>query len=146
MLVVHEWLYTWAGAERCLEELLSLIPHADLLVGIVTPEMRARHPIAGRAAETWVGRLPGAHTHHRWFLPLHALAFRRFDTSRYDLVISLSHAFEKLVRARAGRHLCYCFSPPRYLWDLHGTYTRHSSIAQRVALRVATLPLRATKN
>jgi glycosyltransferase involved in cell wall biosynthesis len=143
VLLVHEWLYTWAGAERCLEELVALVPHADLLVGIVTPEMRARHSIAERAAETWVGRLPGAHNHHRWFLPLHALAFRTFETSRYDLVISLSHAFEKLIRARKGRHLCYCFSPPRYLWDLYDTYARHASWPQRMALRAATFPLRA---
>ena len=145
VLIVHEWLYTWAGAERCLDELFGVVPQADLLVGIVTPEMRAQHATAARAIETWVGRLPGARTHHRWFLPLHALAFRRFDTSRYDLVISLSHAFEKLVRARkgGGAHLCYCFSPPRYLWDLRDTYARHLSWPQRVSLRLATFPLRA---
>lgn len=143
VLLVHEWLYTWAGAERCLEELVAVVPQADVLVGIITREMRARHAIARRAVETWVGALPGAHSHHRWFLPLHALAFRTFDTSRYDLVISLSHAFEKAIRAPNGRHLCYCLSPPRYLWDLHDTYTRHASWPQRVALRAATFPLRA---
>jgi glycosyltransferase involved in cell wall biosynthesis len=143
VLLVHEWLYTWAGAERCLEELVALVPHADVLVGVVTPEMRAQWVIAERAAETWVGGLPGARKHHRWFLPLHALAFRRFDTSRYDLVVSLSHAFEKLIRARNGRHLCYCFSPPRYLWDLYDTYARHASWPQRMALRAAIAPLRA---
>jgi glycosyltransferase involved in cell wall biosynthesis len=143
VLLVHEWLYTWAGAERCLEELVAIVPQADLLVGVVTPGMRAQHAIAGRAVETWVGRLPLARTHHRWFLPLHALAFRGFDTSRYDLVISLSHAFEKSIRSRNGRHLCYCFSPPRYLWDLHGTYARHAPWPERLALRAATAPLRA---
>ena len=143
MLLVHEWLYTWAGAERCLEELLAVVPQADLLVGMVTPEMRAQHPIARRAIESWVGSLPGARTHHRWFLPLHAMAFRAFDTSSYDVVISLSHAFEKTIRARRGRHLCYCFSPPRYLWDLYDTYARHASWPQRIALRAATFPLRA---
>jgi glycosyltransferase involved in cell wall biosynthesis len=143
VLLVHEWLYTWAGAERCLEELVALVPHADVLVGVVTPEMRTQHSIARRAAETWVGGLPGARMHHRWFLPLHAVAFRTFDTSRYDLVVSLSHAFEKLIRARTGRHLCYCFSPPRYLWDLYDTYARHASWPQRLALRAAISPLRA---
>jgi glycosyltransferase involved in cell wall biosynthesis len=143
VLLVHEWLYTWAGAERCLEELMAIVPQADVLVGVVTPEMRARHAVAERAVETWVGSIPGAHSHHRWFLPLHALAFRAFDTSRYDLVISLSHAFEKVIRARAGRHVCYCFSPPRYLWDLYDTYARHASWPQRMALRAAASPLRA---
>jgi glycosyltransferase involved in cell wall biosynthesis len=141
VLVVHHWLYTWAGAERCLEELLAILPNADVLAGVITPEMRKTNAAAASAHETWVGRLPGARRHHRWFLPLHALAFRAFDTSPYDLVISLSHAFEKLVRGR--QHLCYCFSPPRYLWDLHETYAQHASWPQRLALRAAVVPLRA---
>ena len=144
ILIAHQWLYTRAGAERCLEQLLEIVPHADLLAGIVTPEMRRSYAPAARAIESWVGRLPGARSHHRWFLPLHALAFREFDTAKYDLVISLSHAFEKTVRARAGaKHLCYCFSPPRYLYELHGTYAAHGSAAQRVALSLASAPLRA---
>ena len=141
---MHEWLYTRAGAERCLEHLLEVVPHADLLVGVVAAAMRRDYPPAQRAIESWVGKVPGARTRHRWFLPLHALAFSRFDTSRYDLVISLSHAFEKTIRRpSAGRHLCYCFSPPRYLYDLRDTYAARAPLVQRVALTAATGPLRA---
>lgn len=144
VLLVHEWLYTWAGAERCLEELLRIVPHADLLAGIVTPRLRAERAIAAHAKESWVGRVPLARRHHRWFLPLHAAAFATFDTSRYDLVISLSHALEKTIRRPPrGRHLCYCFSPPRYLWDLRDTYASLAPWPQRVALRLGTAPLRA---
>lgn len=144
MLVVHEWLYVWAGAERCLEELLKVLPHADVLAGVITPEIRAKQPIAARARETWLGNLPGARRHHRWFLPLHSLAFASVDTSDYDVVISLSHSFGKLVGRRKGAvHLCYCFSPPRYLWDLRETYDRHLPTLERTALLVAGAPLRA---
>ena len=80
VLVVHEWLYTWAGSERALDEILSVFPQADLLVGVVTPHMRGAYAIAERAEESWVGKLPAARTHHRWFLPLHALAFTLRDT------------------------------------------------------------------
>jgi glycosyltransferase involved in cell wall biosynthesis len=144
ILIVHEWLYTRAGGERCLEELLEIVPHADLLAGIVTPEMRRSYEPARRAMESWVGRLPGARTHHRWFLPLHAVAFSRFDTRPYDLVISLSHAFEKTIRKRRGaRHLCYCFSPPRWLYDLRDEYAARAPLHQRMALGAMLEPLRA---
>lgn len=144
ILIVHEWLYTRAGAERCLEQLLALVPHADLLVGMVTPEMRRSYPPAKRAMESWVGKLPGARRHHRWFLPVHALAFRTFDTSKYDLVISLSHALEKTIRKRPGaKHVCYCFSPPRYLYDLRDAYADRAPLAQRLALAAMTAPMRA---
>ena len=145
VLLVHEWLYTWAGAERVLEQLVALMPHADVLAGVVTPEMRERHPVARAARESWVGRVPGARSHHRWFLPLHALAFALEDTRDYDVIISVSHAFEKAIRKSRPRsvHLSYCLSPPRYLWDLSDAHDRLTRGRQRLALRTARAPLRA---
>lgn len=145
ILLVHEWLYTWAGAERCLEQLVALMPHADVLAGVITPEMRRQHEIAGRARESWVGRIPGARRHHRWFLPLHALAFSRFDTSQYDLVISVSHAFEKAIRARkrGAAHVSYCLSTPRYVWDLSEAHDRLATPVERIGLRLGRPVLRA---
>lgn len=144
VLFVHQWLYTWAGAERVLEELVAVAPHADILSGIVTPDMRNAHDIARRARESWVGAIPGARTRHRWFLPLHAVAFSAFDARDYDLIVSVSHAFEKMIRARNGAtHVCYCLSPPRYLWDLRETYAAMATLPQRLALRCAGPVLRA---
>ena len=145
ILLVHEWLYTWAGAERVLEQLVALLPHADVLAAIVTPAMRQAHPIARGAKESWVGALPGARRHHRWFLPVHAMAFAGYDTRAYDLIISVSHAFEKAVRVRkaGGVHLSYCLSPPRYLWDLRASHDALARPIQRTALRLARPALRA---
>ena len=144
VLLVHEWLYTWAGAERCLDELLALMPHADVLAGIVTPAMRRSHEAARRARETWVGLIPGARVRHRWFLPMHALAFRMFDASKYDLVVSISHAFEKMVRRGAeGVHVSYCLTPPRYLWDQSAAHDELASPLQRIALAAGRPILRS---
>jgi glycosyltransferase involved in cell wall biosynthesis len=144
VLLVHQWLYTWAGAERVLSQLADMIPQADILTGIVTPQMRHERALASRATETWVGRLPFARSRHRWFLPAHALAFFTYDTRAYDLVVSISHAFEKMVRARrpGGLHVSYCLSPPRYLWDLDAEHDALATPAQRIALRAARAPLR----
>jgi glycosyltransferase involved in cell wall biosynthesis len=144
VLVIHEWLYTRAGSERTLEQILQVFPQADLHAGVVASEFRETDPLARRARESWVGRIPGARTHHRWFLPLHALAWAGMDASGYDLVISNSHAFEKCVRVRPGTtHLCYCYSPPRYIWDLQSVYQEHGTLAQRLALSTAAPVLRA---
>ena len=145
VLLVHEWLYTWGGAERCLDEMLALLPQADIAVGFATPEMRATHESARRARETWAARVPGVRRHHRWFLPLHALAFATLDTTGYDLVVSLSHHFGKAVRARgrSAKHLCYCFSPPRYFWGMDAAYTPRASAMERAALASATGVMRA---
>lgn len=144
VLIAHEWLYAWAGAERCVEQMLHVFPDADLLVGVRTERMRDFNAVTRRAEESWVGRVPGARTKHRWFLPLHALAFARFDTSPYDLVISSSHAFEKFIHWRRGpAQLCYCYSPPRFLWGFLDAYDLRATGAEQLALRAGAAAWRA---
>jgi len=143
ILIVHEWLVAWAGSERCVEQLVTIFPRADLVVGLRTPGMRDLNSVTRQARETWLAWLPGARRHHRWFVPLQALAFASLDTQPYDLVISSSHAFAKAVRVRPGaHHICYCYSPPRYLWHLEGTYRGSATAPQRAALAIGGPVLR----
>ena len=137
VLIVHDWIVAWGGAERTLEQLLIVFPQADLVVGVLGEGRRDLNDITRRARESWLGRMPFARTHHRWYLPLYAVAFSTVETRGYDLVVSSSHAFAKMVRASPDAlHLCYCHSPPRYLWDLHAHYRRGAE-ASGLALRIA---------
>jgi len=142
VLVTHDWLVTWAGSERVLAEILRILPGSDLVVGVVSPEMREYNHVTTQARESWLSRLPGARRHYQWLVALEAAAFWTIDTSQYDFVVSSSHAFAKAVRpGRKGRHLSYCYSPPRYLWDLYETYSTRTTWLRRVALRVGRRPL-----
>jgi glycosyltransferase involved in cell wall biosynthesis len=129
--VVHDWLDTWAGGEQCLAQILALYPHAELftLVDFLPPEFRAR--IGGRHAHTsFLQHLPGARTNFRRLLPLFPAAIERLDVSRFDLVISSSHAVAKGVRTHSRQlHLCYCYTPIRYAWDLRDQYLAQVGLA-----------------
>src|SRR3989338_10280953 len=53
------------------------------------------------------------------------LAVEQFDLSAYDLVISSSHAVAKGVLTGPDQlHICMCYSPMRYAWDLQHQYLR----------------------
>src|SRR5258707_12600114 len=141
VLVTHDWMVPWGGAERVLTEIMNVVPQADVVVGVRQPALKERYDVAARATETWVGMLPFARERHRWFVPLHYAAFSGLDTRRYDLVISSSHAFAKAVRPRRGKpHVCYCHSPPRYFWDMGPAYREQSGLLAAAAL-AATSPL-----
>jgi glycosyltransferase involved in cell wall biosynthesis len=143
VLIVHDWLVAWAGAERCVEQMLEVFPQADLVVGILATHMRDHNAVTRRARETWLGRVPGARGAHRWMLPLEGVAFRTLSTDGYDLVVSSSHAFAKMVRAPAGgRHISYCYTPPRYLWDLYEQHKRGARVLERLALVAGAASLR----
>src|SRR2546425_990118 len=134
---------TWSGSERCVEEMLAVLPAADLVVGVVAPSLRARNEVTRCARETWLARIPGASRHHRWFLPLEALAFATLDTRGYDLIVSSSHSLSKIVASKNGApHVCYCYSPPRYLWDLYNVYMAHAGGVERFALRLGAGAMR----
>ena len=139
VLIAHDWLATWAGSERCVEQMLQVFPDADVLVGFRSRTLRENNAVIRRAKETWLARLPGARTNHRWFLPVQGLAFASVDTSAYDIVISSSHALSKMIRAKAGSpHVCYCHSPPRYVWDLRNTYRDRATPLERFGLKVGS--------
>lgn len=143
VLLVHDWLINWTGSERCVAELLEVFPNADLVVGVKSRSMAQFNDVGRRARETWLSRLPGARNHHRWFLPLEAAAFATLDTRGYDLIISSSHAFAKMVRPVGDAvHVCYCHSPPRYLWDLKDSYQQAARGLQRIAFSSAAGVLR----
>jgi glycosyltransferase involved in cell wall biosynthesis len=62
--------------------------------------------------------VPGAKRRYTYLLPLMDAAFRTFDLSGFDLVVSSNHACAKNVRTPAGTpHVCYCHTPMRYAWD-----------------------------
>jgi len=139
ILIAHDWIVTWGGAERCLEQILEVVPHADVAVAVLAPHLRSLNGVTRRARETWLGKLPGARSHHRWLLPLEGLAFSLLDTANYDLIISSSHAFAKMVRPKSrAAHVCYCYTPPRYLWDLRDVYKSDARGLEKVALTVGT--------
>jgi UDP-N-acetylmuramyl pentapeptide phosphotransferase/UDP-N-acetylglucosamine-1-phosphate transferase/glycosyltransferase involved in cell wall biosynthesis len=128
--IVHDFLYTYAGAERVLEQMVSLFPHADLFsLFDFLPEDK-RHFILNKPVTTsFLQRMPMARKKHRAFLPLMPLAIEQLDVSEYDLVLSSSYMAAKGVITGPNQlHVCYCHSPARYAWDLQHQYLDESKL------------------
>ena len=126
--IVHEWLETYAGSERVLEQLLGLFPQADLFaVCDFLPESE-RGFLGGKAPTTsFIQRLPRARKWFRYYLGLMPIAVEQFDLSGYDLVLSSSHAVAKgVLTGPATLHVSYVHSPMRYAWDLQHQYLRQA--------------------
>ncbi|OOH82277.1 hypothetical protein BOX30_03605 [Leptospirillum ferriphilum] len=122
--VVHEWLTVWAGAERVLGEILGLYQQADLYVLFDRLHLSLRaHLPKDPSGETFLGRIPGIEKIYRNLLPLMPFAIESLDLSGYDLILSSSHVVAKGILTSPGQvHLCYCHTPPRYLWDMTEAY------------------------
>jgi glycosyltransferase involved in cell wall biosynthesis len=116
--VVHEWLTIPGGSEQVVVELLEMFPQAELFCSIYDPAPWPPTITERPVHASYLSRLPGAQAHYRRLLPLMDRAYRTFDLSRFDLVLSSNHAFAKNVRTPPGAlHVCYCHTPMRYAWE-----------------------------
>jgi glycosyltransferase involved in cell wall biosynthesis len=139
--LVHDWLTGMRGGERCLEVFCELFPDADLFTllhvpGSVSPLIERR-----RIVTSFLQRLPAVAQRYRYYLPLFPAAMRAFDFSGYDLVLSSSHAVAKAARRpRGATHVCYCYTPMRYVWDRYDDYF---GARAPLAVRLAMPPIAA---
>lgn len=136
--LIHYWLTAKRGGEKVLSELLSLHPGADIFTHAYTPEkFSGMIPEETKVTETFIGKLPFAHTSCQKYLPLMPMALRHLELGKYDLVISSESGPAKGIRkGKDSVHICYCHTPMRYLWDLYDDYYKKSGVLTRTAMRI----------
>ena len=118
--MVHYWLLGMRGGEKVLEAFCRLLPDADLFTLFYDP---SRVSPAIRERRVTTSFLNPLRRYYRSLLPLMPMALESFDLRGYDLVISSESGPAKGVITRAGtRHVCYCHTPMRYLWDQYPDY------------------------
>jgi glycosyltransferase involved in cell wall biosynthesis len=137
LALVHEWLTNLAGSERVLLVQHELWPDAPIFTSVHAPEALPPEfaPGAMDVRTSWLQQVPGAKTHWRFLLPLMPGAFESFDLAGYDVVLSNSHQCAKGVITPAETcHLCYCYTPIRYAWEMPAQYLAEAGAVQRLLL------------
>src|SRR3954465_3627037 len=115
--IVHYWLVNMRGGEKVVEALCRLLPDADIFTLFYDPE-RVSETIRSRNVRT--SFLQPARRFYRSLLPLMPMALESMDLRGYDLVISSESGPAKgVILSSTTRHICYCHSPMRYLWELY---------------------------
>ena len=118
--IVHYWLLNMRGGEKVVEALCRILPDADIFTLFYDPEQVS--PII-RSHKIKTSFLNPLKRHYRTLLPLMPMALEHLDLRGYDLVISSESGPAKgVLTSSHTRHICYCHSPMRYLWDLYPDY------------------------
>lgn len=115
--IVSDPLVQRGGAERVVETIAQTFPDAPVFA-ILYSSKTGPASLADRIVPSFLQKIPGAARRHRLLVPWYAAAVERFDLSGYDVVISSHHTAAKGVLTSAGqRHICYCHTPMRALWE-----------------------------
>ena len=121
--LVHDWLTGMRGGEKVLEICAELLPEAPIYTlfhfpGSLDPSLEERD------IRTSYLQYPARWSpNYRYLLPLYPRAIESLDLTSYDLVVSTSHCVAKgAIRNPGARHICYCHTPMRYVWDQQREY------------------------
>jgi glycosyltransferase involved in cell wall biosynthesis len=126
--VVHDWLYTFAGAERVLGEILICFPSADVFSLFDFVPRAERTFLQGKEVRTsFLQHMPFTRRLYQKYLPLMPAAIESLDLRPYDIVLSTSSAVAKGVLTEPRQlHVCYLQSRNlRYLYDERFSYSPH---------------------
>jgi glycosyltransferase involved in cell wall biosynthesis len=118
--IIHYWLLNMRGGEKVVEALCRLLPDADVFTLFCDPEHVSESIRAHRVQTSFLQPL---RSRYRSLLPFMPMALESFDLREYDLIVSSESGPAKgVITSSHSRHVCYCHTPMRYLWDLYPAY------------------------
>ncbi len=121
--IIHDWLTGMRGGETVLESLLDIYPDADIFTLLWVPGSVSSKIEKQRITTSFLQKAPFIKKNYRHYLPLFPLAIEGFDLRGYDLIVSSSHCVAKgIIPPPGARHICYCYTPMRYIWDMYFQY------------------------
>jgi glycosyltransferase involved in cell wall biosynthesis len=130
LALVHDFLFTFGGAERVLQTVSKAYPDAPIYTCLADPAIIAKHFPTSHIITSHLQR----HPLRRWprlLLGSYPAAIESFDLSQYDTVLSFSGAFAKgSITGPHTNHICYCHTPMRYAWDWHHQYLEENNLTR----------------
>lgn len=121
--IVHDDLVQWGGAERVLLGICEIFPDAPIFTSVYDSDNLTlkQHFVNKKIITSFLQKIPGWKNLYKALLPLYPIAFEQFNFDDFDLVISNTTRFAKCIITKPKTvHICYCHTPPRFLWHLSG--------------------------
>ncbi|MGN0974376.1 MAG: glycosyltransferase [Gemmiger sp.] len=126
--IVHDWLVSYAGADRVVDCMHHVFPDAPIYTLVYDKKNMPAWFQDYDVRTTYLQKIPFATKLYKSMLPLMPRAFEALDLSEYDLVLSSSSSCAKGVITRPDAvHICYCHTPTRYVWDFYYTYRSNAN-------------------
>jgi len=124
--IVQDYIKEFGGAESVLESLADIFPEAPIFTTLYRPQFLGPHQ--DRLEKKWSSRvhqsffqyIPFAHKIISPLRLLSPLAFNLMNFKNFDLIITSATGayFPNLINKRQAKLVCYCHTPPRYLYGL----------------------------
>lgn len=123
--LVHDYLIQHGGAERVLETFTEIWPEAPIFTLICDPKFINGKWQNKKIHTSFLQKIPYSTKHYQWLMPIMPLATELYNFDDFDVVISNTSAYAKgIITNPKTRHICYCHTPTRYLWNDSNEYLK----------------------
>ena len=135
--LLHYWLTNIRGGEKVFLELCEMFPDADIFTHVISEEIKEKYFHGRKVHTSFINKLPYAEKFYKNYMPLMFKAAQAFDLSGYDLMISSeSGPIKGIHKPERARHICYCHTPMRYLWDMFDDYYQFAPFYKKCVMRL----------
>lgn len=126
--IVHDYLTQRGGAERVVLAFQELFPEAPILTSMYDPEDTFPAYVGRDIRTSFLQHLPHKGDAFRALLLLYPMAFARMPLEGFDLVLSSSSGWAHGVHADGAVHICYCYTPARWLYLQRSYFGRNGPV------------------
>lgn len=118
--LVHDYLYTYGGAERVMEVIHDIFPKSPVYTSYFIKDKFPKQFEAFNIKESFLGKISLKNTWLRKFFTLFIpFAFETMNLSKYDIIISDSAGPAKGVNSSKNSfHISYIHTPPWFEWGI----------------------------
>lgn len=115
--LVHDALINKGGAERVFKIFCEIFPKATIYTSIYFEDKTFSFFKDRKINTTPLQRYISNEYQFKLLFPLANYFMYSLNLNDYDIVLSSSTTFGKYVKSIGGKHICYCYTPFRFLWD-----------------------------
>ncbi|MEX2195998.1 MAG: glycosyltransferase [Thermoleophilaceae bacterium] len=122
VVITHDFMETYGGAERVTQEMALAFPDAPVVALLGRPAVAERMGVAERFHSV-LGARPRLLRRYRTLAPVFPALADRVRLPEADVVLSSSYAYAHRFRTPADApRVCYCHSPLRFAWSMTEGY------------------------
>jgi hypothetical protein len=116
--IVHDYLNQYGGAEKVIEVFHELFPEAPIFTSIYDQKKLPGSFKNMRIFPSFMQKFPFLDKNFKKYLLFYPKAIESFNLSEFDVILSSSSAFAKgSIKSDKNCHICYCYTPMRFVWD-----------------------------